>query len=1337
MDGSASAGGISNLSGEDKELKMCLDNDGLPIVAWVGDYTGEKQVYIKRWNGSAWVEVNPGSASGDGVSKAVNPGGANHPDIIVDSQNGILVTWVQSNDAVGPDYGKAILCCRRWNGSSWEEFGGSKIVHLEPNYSIARPSVTFNSSDNDKPVIAAPFGGFPDLYMRIFSWTGSGWSELGDFGHVIGIYYYNPSIAYNSLGELILACESGNDETSTSNLDIDVKKWNGSSWVYLGGVSNNLKRSQWPQLDFDSTGKPYVCWMDNAGGYFNIYIRHWTSSTAWEEVGTGSASGTGISGSTSYHCGMPSLSIDSSGYPVVSWIHTTGTDVYQTYVKKFNGTNWMEIGGASASGGGISLYGTTAKPWDDSLGFPSIGLYGGSAVEINDEGAIFAAWPDQYSGNWEIYLKQYGAAIPFDGKIFWYQMTPDSQWSPRSSHSSVSFNGKMWVIGGCGGPNPSDFKNDVWYSEDGITWTQATSSAAWSARRVHRSVVFDNKMWVIGGQVKIPPSSVSFDNDVWCSTDGITWTEKIQTDSWSARCGHSLVVFNGKMWLMGGNDSTGYKNDVWWSINGINWTKATAAAPWSARYVHTSVVYDGKIWVIGGRGAEAEIYRDVWYSFDGINWTQAVSSAGWDASYDHTSLIYKDRMWVIGGTNGIGGFFNDSWFSHDGINWTKAECENVWEARYEHSSVVHDDAIWVLGGHSSGKYWNDVWCGIPKESGSGEYEYIYDTLNRLTDIKSDNGVTISYEYDPAGNRLHKQVKSELMVKAGANNPGTLGVKNNASDVPIMQITLKIGDAENLVLNYLTLESSGTGDESMDVSSSILWKDVNGDGQLDGGDIQIGSSISIPSDDGALNFGGLSETLTKGSEINFLMTYSFSGSSSVGETFSLELPDRKHINASGSVSGKSIYVLGCPIQGGPLTVSSDATPPSFGGITSATAIEADILLEWGAATDPSTPITYKISQATSSGGQKFSSPDYTIQEVNNLPEVNYLVTGLSIGPTYYFVVYAEDSVGNINEHPAERWATPEDNTAPEFDGIQSAEAILDGSGAVRLGWNAAIDRSIPITYNIYCSTSSPVTDFTTPDYTATGCTVDIYGLTIGIPYYFVVRAEDRFGREEDNTFEKSAIPSNAIDTTPPVFAGLKLANALNDGSSRVYLEWDPATDPSTPIIYNIYYSLSSGGQNFDSPNDSTEGTTITLSGLTTGQQYYFVVRAEDACGNEDDNTIEKSAIPSDIEDDDDPEFDGLRYLNPGNQCADLFWNPAIDQSTPITYHIYKSQLSGVYNFNTPCMSTQSLNSHITGLTNGQFYYFIVHAEDTKGNEDHNTVEGVVVPTTEVLDWFFYN
>jgi hypothetical protein len=291
----------------------------------------------------------------------------------------------------------------------------------------------------------------------------------------------------------------------------------------------------------------------------------------------------------------------------------------------------------------------------------------------------------------------------------WTLATDTATWSGRFFHTSVVFDNKIWVIGGYDGSGSP--RKDVWYSSDGINWTLATDTAPWSGRYIHTSVVFDNKIWVIGGL----DDNWSLKKDVWYSSDGINWTEATSSAPWSERYGHTSVVFDNKIWVIGGNDGNNFLKDVWYSSDGINWTLATGSAPWLGRWGHTSVVFDDKIWVIGGDNGNWPYEKDVWYSSDGINWTEATSSAPWSGRWGHTSVVFDDKIWVIGGDDGR--FKNDVWYSSDGINWTEATISAPWSERYGHTSVVFDDKIWVIGGY----FLQDVWYTQPFYYSSGEY----------------------------------------------------------------------------------------------------------------------------------------------------------------------------------------------------------------------------------------------------------------------------------------------------------------------------------------------------------------------------------------------------------------------------------------------------------------------------------------------------------------------------------------------------------------------------------------------------------------------------------------
>ena len=72
----------------------------------------------------------------------------------------------------------------------------------------------------------------------------------------------------------------------------------------------------------------------------------------------------------------------------------------------------------------------------------------------------------------------------------------------------------------------------------------STLSASFTPRHGHRSLVFRNKMWVIGGDFK---------SDVWWSEDGVSWTQADVDNDFKTYFGHSVVSFQGKMWIIGGH----------------------------------------------------------------------------------------------------------------------------------------------------------------------------------------------------------------------------------------------------------------------------------------------------------------------------------------------------------------------------------------------------------------------------------------------------------------------------------------------------------------------------------------------------------------------------------------------------------------------------------------------------------------------------------------------------------------------------------------------------------------------------------------------------------------
>ncbi len=218
----------------------------------------------------------------------------------------------------------------------------------------------------------------------------------------------------------------------------------------------------------------------------------------------------------------------------------------------------------------------------------------------------------------------------------WSVVDPAADWAPRAGLQVIDLNQQFFLMGGRTPIDPavlpvfgaSDIWADVWRSDDqGDSWELilATDAAGhWPARAYFQAVTKDNEMYVLGGQnfsvidnpdpTGPPQISVSdFFNDVWSSTDGITWSPKTMDAGWEGRAGLSSVVFRDELYVFGGstNDDSAivgpggppriYFNDVWKSSNdGVDWQQVSDAAPWEPRAGAAVVVKDDYIYLLGG-----------------------------------------------------------------------------------------------------------------------------------------------------------------------------------------------------------------------------------------------------------------------------------------------------------------------------------------------------------------------------------------------------------------------------------------------------------------------------------------------------------------------------------------------------------------------------------------------------------------------------------------------------------------------------------------------------------------------------------------------------------------
>jgi hypothetical protein len=104
------------------------------------------------------------------------------------------------------------------------------------------------------------------------------------------------------------------------------------------------------------------------------------------------------------------------------------------------------------------------------------------------------------------------------------------------------------------------------------------------------------------------------------------------------------------------------------------------------------------------------------------------------------------------------------------------------------------------------------------------------------------------------------------------------------------------------------------------------------------------------------------------------------------------------------------------------------------------------------------------------------------------------------------------------------------------------------------------------------------------------------------------------------------PTPSGDTTPPSFEGLQKAFACSpiERPWPYELTWKAATDsvtPSSQIVYDIFLSHTRGGEDFSQPTWTTAPGVTSFETPPLNEPSYFVVRARDTAGNEDQNTVE--------------------------------------------------------------------------------------------------------------------
>jgi len=356
-----------------------------------------------------------------------------------------------------------------------------------------------------------------------------------------------------------------------------------------------------------------------------------------------------------------------------------------------------------------------------------------------------------------------GSALsPTSAEYKWVQVTAKADFAPRDGAGALTFKGRMWLLGGWNREDKEHFpricNNEVWSSEDGADWrlekrgTFGSESfdpeTDWEGRHYSGYAVFQDKMWIVGGD----SNQDHYQYDVWNSVEGQTWTHvnKGRDVPWGPRAMYYTCAFKGKLWVMGGQTvpqhipaEERFYDDIWNSSDGINWERVSRTEPhWASRgLIGGRVVFKDRMWILGGGTydgtydtpgqPERKYYDDVWSSADGVNLECHLDHAPWAERQLHDVAVFDEKMWVMEGINlnsphaaSISADvaarrpemarwicplnMNDVWYSADGVHWVEFP-NTPWAPRHAASVFVHDKALWVVtGNHMESDVWKLV-----------------------------------------------------------------------------------------------------------------------------------------------------------------------------------------------------------------------------------------------------------------------------------------------------------------------------------------------------------------------------------------------------------------------------------------------------------------------------------------------------------------------------------------------------------------------------------------------------------------------------------------------------
>jgi hypothetical protein len=389
------------------------------------------------------------------------------------------------------------------------------------------------------------------------------------------------------------------------------------------------------------------------------------------------------------------------------------------------------------------------------------------------------------------------APINADGTIgVWTATTAFS--TPRSGHSTIAYNGYLYVIGGLN--QGVTYINDVRYApinDDGTIGAWMTTTSLTSAVTEHDSFAYKGYLYRVAGRtgassylstVEYAPINANGSIGSWVTTSSLS----------AARYSHRSVAYGGNLYTVGGNLSgAGPTNSVLYSAIDASPPSVFTMGNWSAtttlglasgsatvkavtRQEHSSVAYNGYLYVIGGRLSTTTPLTSVHsapINADGTigAWTATGNTALPAARFGHTSVVVNGYIYVVGGQDDSNVYVSTAYYAQIGAggavgSWTTTSALPA--ARAHHGMTNYSGYMYVASGYSStGVYTSSVYYAVINANGS------LGTWTATTPGNADEDASV------VAYNGYLYLAGALLYYAPINANGTIGAWTSDSDYP--------------------------------------------------------------------------------------------------------------------------------------------------------------------------------------------------------------------------------------------------------------------------------------------------------------------------------------------------------------------------------------------------------------------------------------------------------------------------------------------------------------------------------------------------------------------------